>query len=78
MRQVREATVLASSGVVAAPQSIPENVVSRENDDLSKYLNDTCAVLEAPNPAAPDGKAKVYVLGISHVSKRDCELVNYR
>ena len=28
------------------------------------------AVLSAPNPAAPGGRALVYVLGVSHVSKR--------
>eukprot|EP00884_Botryococcus_braunii_P005404 jgi/Botrbrau1/14865/Bobra.0326s0011.1 len=73
--QAREAAVLATSGVLTIPQNIPADVDSGKADGLSPYLRDSCAVLEAPNPSAPDGRAKVYVLGISHVSKRDCELV---
>ena len=31
------------------------------------------AVLDAPNPAAPGGRTTVYVLGMSHVSRRSCQ-----
>lgn len=31
------------------------------------------AILDAPNPAAPGGRTTVYVLGMSHVSRRSCE-----
>lgn len=30
------------------------------------------AILDAPNPAAPGGRTTVYVLGMSHVSRRSC------
>lgn len=31
------------------------------------------AILDAPNPAAPGGRTTVYVLGMSHVSRRSCK-----
>lgn len=70
-------TAASSAGVLTAPQNIPRGpaVAEDQGRGLSQYLRDSVAILEAPNPASPDGKAKVYVLGVSHVSKRDCELV---
>lgn len=44
-------------------------------EDLPSDLRNATAVLEAVNPAAPGGKSKVFLLGVSHVSKvRPCFL----
>lgn len=76
-RPCKAATAVAT-GVLTPPQSIPDGPTVAEGQPrgLSQYLRDSVAILEAPNPASPDGKTKVYVLGVSHVSKRDCELVS--
>ncbi len=37
---------------------------------LPDELQNVTAVLSAPNPAAPGGRTLVYVLGMSHVSRR--------
>jgi hypothetical protein len=56
-----ELTQVASTSAAAAP------VTSWQQ--LPADLRNATAVLEAPNPAAPGGVTKVFVLGVSHVSQ---------
>lgn len=42
---------------------------------LDPELRRTTAVLDAPNPAAPGGTTRVYVLAMSHVSAKSCDQV---
>lgn len=44
-------------------------------DQLPRPLRDSVVVLSAPNPRAPGGQTPVYVLGVSHVSKRSLDRV---
>lgn len=41
--------------------------------DLPASLQKNVAILDAPNPQAPGGTTKVYVLAMSHVSKQSCD-----
>lgn len=41
--------------------------------DLPPQLRNNVAVLDAPNPAAPGGKTKVFLLAMSHVSQRSLD-----
>lgn len=43
--------------------------------DLSPALRKTTAVLDAPNPGAPGGSTRVYILAMSHVSSVSCDQV---
>ena len=45
-------------------------------DQLPRPLRDSVVVLSAPNPRAPGGQTPVYVLGVSHVSKRSLDRVS--
>uniref|UniRef100_A0A383WD58 Uncharacterized protein n=1 Tax=Tetradesmus obliquus TaxID=3088 RepID=A0A383WD58_TETOB len=42
---------------------------------LPTDLRNATAVLEAPNPAAPGGVTRVFVLGVSHVSQVSCDQI---
>lgn len=42
---------------------------------LPPSLRNNVAVLEAPNPTAPGGKTSVYLLAMSHVSKKSVDQV---
>ena len=44
-------------------------------DQLPRPLRDSVVVLSAPNSRAPGGQTPVYVLGVSHVSKRSLDRV---
>jgi hypothetical protein len=66
----------ATAGALELPPAVSGNDTDFTGGALPKKLRDSVAILEAPNPKAPEGKAKVYVLGLSHVSKRDCDLVS--
>lgn len=68
--------VYATAGALELPPGVIGSDVGLEQGVLPKTLRDSVAVLEAPNPKAPGGKAKVYILGLSHVSKVDCDLVS--
>ncbi|PNW74532.1 hypothetical protein CHLRE_12g492350v5 [Chlamydomonas reinhardtii] len=62
----------ASATLSAAPKaSDPATPVT-----LPPSLRNAVAVLEAPNPTAPGGKTSVYLLAMSHVSKRSVEQVH--
>jgi hypothetical protein len=43
--------------------------------ELPPSLKNNVVVLDAPNPAAPGGVTKVYLLGMSHVSKKSVQQV---
>ena len=43
--------------------------------ELSPALRKTTAVLDAPNPGAPGGSTRVYILAMSHVSAASCDQV---
>eukprot|EP00873_Tetraselmis_striata_P008711 jgi/Tetstr1/428975/TSEL_018950.t1 len=43
--------------------------------ELGPSLENPVVVLEVANPQAPDGTTRVYLLGVSHVSKADCQKV---
>ncbi len=60
-------TPQASSSATPAPSA----VTCREQ--LPPELANAVAVLQAPNPAAPGGMTRVFVLGVSHVSERSCD-----
>jgi hypothetical protein len=68
--------IRATAGALELPPAVSGNDTDFSEGVLPKKLRDSVAILEAPNPQAPGGKAKVYVLGLSHVSKRDCDLVS--
>ena len=42
-------------------------------DSLPSCLETNVAILELPNPDAPYGLTKVYVLAVSHVSRESCD-----
>lgn len=44
-------------------------------EQLPADLRNATAVLEAPNPAAPGGVTRVFLLGVSHVSKVSCNQI---
>ena len=44
-------------------------------DHFPRPLRDSVVVLSAPNPRASGGQVPVYVLGVSHVSKRSLDRV---
>lgn len=46
--------------------------------ELPPSLRNNVAVLDAPNPDAPGGVTKVYLLAMSHVSKTSVEQVRGR
>lgn len=60
-QQHKKPTSTAQTQRSSAPVKIPDN------------LRKQVAVLQASNPSAPDGQSTVYVLGISHVSKRSVD-----
>lgn len=45
----------------------------KDRSDLPEELRDVTAVLSVPNAHAPTGSTQVYVLGMSHVSKRSLQ-----
>lgn len=44
--------------------------------ELPESLRNYVAVVETPNSAAPNGVTRVYILGVSHVSKVSCEQIH--
>lgn len=61
------ARAAAAAAAAAAP---PAAQRPESPQQLPVELRDVTAVLSAPNPEAPQGRTLVYVLGMSHVSKR--------
>ena len=64
------------------PGLLPQAVVAHSRPQspapplvLPPSLRNSVAVLDAPNPSVPGGVTKVYVLGMSHVSKASCDQV---
>ena len=77
--QTRQSSCQART-VIAAASTI--EVVSKDTADSQQEepqipadIADSVVTLEAPNASAPGGKTKVYVLGMSHVSKVSVEAV---
>lgn len=68
------ATSAALSKAVAASQPEPQRPESPQQ--LPPDLRNVTAVLTAPNPGAPGGRTLVYVLGMSHVSKRSLDHID--
>ncbi|GLI59093.1 hypothetical protein VaNZ11_000782 [Volvox africanus] len=62
----RASAVLEKSAKTAGPTSIA----------LPPFLRNNVVILEAPNPTAPGGTTRVYLLAMSHVSKRSVEQVS--
>lgn len=56
---------------IAAPAGGPITSLQQ----LPQDIRNATAVLEAPNPAAPGGTTRVYVLGASHVSQVSCRQI---
>jgi len=68
----------SSSAHKASTSSTPTSSSSSRPiplDQLPRPLQDSVVVLSAPNPRAPGGQTPVYVLGVSHVSKRSLDRV---
>lgn len=68
----------SSSAHKASTSSTPTSSSSSRPiplDQLPRPLRDSVVVLSAPNPRAPGGQTPVYVLGVSHVSKRSLDRV---
>lgn len=74
------ATATAGSNVQAAESqsnnkeaAVPQETKPQrptERTQLPQELQDVTAILSVPNPEAPSGTTHVYVLGMSHVSRR--------
>lgn len=68
----------SSSAHKASTSSTPTSSSSSRPiplDQLPRPLRDSVVVLSAPNSRAPGGQTPVYVLGVSHVSKRSLDRV---
>ena len=68
----------SSSAHKASTSSTPTSSSSSRPiplDQLPRPLRDSVVVLSAPNPRAPGGQTPVFVLGVSHVSKRSLDRV---
>ena len=68
----------SSSAHKASTSSTPTSSSSSRPiplDQLPRPLRDSVVMLSAPNPRAPGGQTPVYVLGVSHVSKRSLDRV---
>jgi hypothetical protein len=63
----------ASSGASATATSAPPTNQTAPIPELSVEIRRDTAVLEAASEGAPGGRARAYVLGVSHVSRESCE-----
>lgn len=69
----QEPPAAADGGCERPPPSSPQRPELAA--ELPEGLREVTAVLSAPNPDAPGGRTLVYVLGMSHVSRRSVEHV---
>ena len=66
----RRAVAAATAGTSATATSAPS---TEQIPELSAEVRRDTAVLETRSEGAPGGRARAYVLGVSHVSRESCE-----